>query len=420
MKLLVCVFALVSVAYGRRIVGGQDADIGDFPYQISLEWKERHSCGGSILSSTKILTAAHCTLGIPLNQFRVRAGSSLREEGGQVVNVLRITEHPDYNNPMFDNDLSIVILEEPLQFNDNVKTIEISELEDVEAGTLATVTGWGVNETGLLSKHLKKLEVPRHDNSECIAAFSSLYNPDTQVCYGGIVGQDSCSVAYARRIVGGDDAEIADFPYQISLEVNGAHSCGGTILNPTKILTAAHCTQPFALNSLSVRAGSSLREEGGQVVNVLRKIEHPHYTEFPPDNDVAVLILDQPLELNHEVQTIEISNDEDVPVGILATLTGWGVTETGERAKHLQKLLVPRVEDNRCKNSFGDWYKTDTQTCYGGIRNHGSCSSDSGGPIVIEVRQVGVVSYGTIPCGGSTPGVYTKLFAFRDWIINTN
>ncbi|KAF5291621.1 hypothetical protein FQA39_LY14343 [Lamprigera yunnana] len=487
MKILICVLVLVSVAHARRIVGGDDAEIADFPYQISLEVDGAHSCGGTILNPTKILTAAHCTQQFALNSLTVRAGSSLREEGGQVVNLLRKIEHPDYDLQTADNDVAVVILAQPLELNAEVQTIAISYDDDVPIGTLATLTGWGVTETGQRAKHLQKLLVPRAEDDLCKDFYGTLYKTETQTCYGGIRGQSACSrialnstevrwfrlpcyyqsfcrfalnsltvragsslreeggqvvnllrkiehpdydlqtadndvavVILARRIVGGDDAEIADFPYQISLEVDGAHSCGGTILNPTKILTAAHCTQQFALNSLTVRAGSSLREEGGQVVNLLRKIEHPDYDLQTADNDVAVVILAQPLELNAEVQTIAISYDDDVPIGTLATLTGWGVTETGQRAKHLQKLLVPRAEDDLCKDFYGTLYKTETQTCYGGIRGQSACSSDSGGPIVVGVRQVGVVSYGAISCDGSSPGVYVKLFAFRDWIINTN
>ncbi|KAF5291620.1 hypothetical protein FQA39_LY14342 [Lamprigera yunnana] len=184
------------------------------------------------------------------------------------------------------------------------------------------------------------------------------------------------SAAWAGRVVGGEDADIADFPYQISLQVSGGHSCGGTILTPIKILTAAHCTQFFTLDSLSVRAGSSLREEGGQVVNALKKIEHPEYNYLTVENDIAIVVLEQPLIFNDKVQTIEVLEDDDVPVGTLATLTGWGVTETGLLAKHLQKLVVPRVDDSSCEASYPG-YKPNTQLCYGGILGQDACSAST-------------------------------------------
>ncbi|KAF5286458.1 hypothetical protein FQR65_LT02225 [Abscondita terminalis] len=115
------------------------------------------------------------------------------------------------------------------------------------------------------------------------------------------------------RIVGGNDAKIEDYPYQISLELNGSHNCGGSILSAVKILTAAHCTISYTIGTLRIRAGSTIREEGGQVLYLSKKVEHSQYDPQTVNNDIAVLILQKSLELNTKVKTIMISDVETYP-----------------------------------------------------------------------------------------------------------
>ncbi|KAK4878080.1 hypothetical protein RN001_010586 [Aquatica leii] len=418
----ICYLVLVtaSAVYGNRIIGGTDANIEDFPYQVSVEYNNWHSCGGSIITPTKVLTAAHCTISRPVNRFRVRAGSTWRDQGGQVVNVIKKIEHPDYSSATVNSDLSILILSEPLILNDKVKTINIAQTEDVPAGTMANVTGWGITEAGVLADRLLLVSVPKVDTPTCKKYYGSVYNATTMICYGGVVGKDSCTVTYGNRIIGGTDANIEDFPYQVSVEYGNKHSCGGSIITPTKVLTAAHCTINQSANKFRVRAGSAWREQGGQVVNVIKKVEHPDYNPPKINSDLSILILSKPLLLDNKVKTINIAQVEDVPVGTAANVTGWGVTEANVLSDRLLVVDVPRVDDQICKKRFPTTYNASTMICYGGVVGKDSCTSDSGGPLVIDGEQHGVISYGVSPCGGKAPAIYVKLHFFTDFIANTN
>ncbi|XP_018400105.1 PREDICTED: serine protease 48-like, partial [Cyphomyrmex costatus] len=96
----------------EAIVGGQNAIPGEFPHQVSLRYNDNHVCGGSIISQTKILTAAHCVTvpKPPYNDFKVATGS-ISITGGQLHNVKKITVHPQFSNSYEDawiNDIAVI------------------------------------------------------------------------------------------------------------------------------------------------------------------------------------------------------------------------------------------------------------------------------------------------------------------------
>lgn len=104
-----------------------------------------HRCGASILTTTKIVTAAHCVRGVLLPYVGIRAGSSFRTSGGVQIPVRRIIEHEDYNVPIyFDNDVALMFLESGLVFGPTIQAIALPPQGFVVAhGTDARVSGWG-------------------------------------------------------------------------------------------------------------------------------------------------------------------------------------------------------------------------------------------------------------------------------------
>lgn len=91
-----------------RIVGGEDADIEDFPHQILLEYLGSHRCGGSIISKNIVLTAAHCIDGLSPSSITIRAGSSINGEGGTVITAKQLQVHEQYYNLDYDVGLIFV------------------------------------------------------------------------------------------------------------------------------------------------------------------------------------------------------------------------------------------------------------------------------------------------------------------------
>ncbi|XP_047112175.1 trypsin-7-like [Schistocerca piceifrons] len=124
-----------------RIVGGGPVDISQFPWQISLEYRNEHYCGGSIISSEWVLTAAHC--GDHNAQYYVlRAGTSLRESGGTVYDVTTVIVHDRFSWSTGDYDIGVLAIDGSFTFGDNVQAITLGTTEP-DVGTSVNISGWG-------------------------------------------------------------------------------------------------------------------------------------------------------------------------------------------------------------------------------------------------------------------------------------
>lgn len=96
------------------IVGGEQTTIERFPWIVSLQALGAHFCGGSIISTTRILSAAHCTVGRQATSLSIRAGSTNNLAGGQLIGVSQVFNHPQYNPSTIDNDICVVVISSPL------------------------------------------------------------------------------------------------------------------------------------------------------------------------------------------------------------------------------------------------------------------------------------------------------------------
>lgn len=188
---------LVPMLNGR-IVGGNDTTIEEYPWQISMTNFGSHRCGGAILTTTKIVTAAHCVRGVQIPYVGIRAGSSLRTSGGVEILVRRIIEHENYNVPIyFDNDVALMFLESPLTFGSGIQAIAMPPQGlVVEHGTDARVSGWGaLSQGGSPPEILQVVTVPIVSNDICGDAYIEL-NPitDGMICAGDLElgGRDAC------------------------------------------------------------------------------------------------------------------------------------------------------------------------------------------------------------------------------------
>ncbi|CAG9766752.1 unnamed protein product [Ceutorhynchus assimilis] len=223
------------------------------------------------------------------------------------------------------------------------------------------------------------------------------------------------------RIVGGNDANIADYPYQVSILMYGEHSCGGSIITKDFILSAAHCFHDESrVSQFGVRVGSSLRTSGGQMFKVKKISSHPGFNYDTFDNDVAVLELASSLTFGTGVQPIQLPSASTSFVnGQNSVATGWGLTsDNGDLATILQVVTVPLITTTSCQNSYSYGSAITPRMICAGSAGKDSCTGDSGGPLVSNGVQLGIVSWGQICGAAATPGVYTKITEFLPYINN--
>ncbi|XP_060035954.1 transmembrane protease serine 4 isoform X2 [Erinaceus europaeus] len=249
-------------------------------------------------------------------------------------------------------------------------------------------------------------------------------------CYSGSLVSLHCldcgESLKAPRVVGGEKASVDSWPWQVSIQHNRQHVCGGSILDSHWILTAAHCFRKHHdLSNWKVRAGSDkLGNFPSLPVAKIFVIERN--TTYPKDKDIALVKLQSPLTFSGTVRPICLPfSDEELSPDTPLWVIGWGFTKQngGKMSDALLQASVKVIDSTRCNAE--DAYQgevTEKMLC-AGILEGGvdTCQGDSGGPLMYHSNQwqvVGIVSWGH-GCGGpSTPGVYTKVTAYLNWIYN--
>ncbi|XP_046404252.1 trypsin alpha-like [Ischnura elegans] len=217
------------------------------------------------------------------------------------------------------------------------------------------------------------------------------------------------------KIVGGEQANIEDYPYQLVLRRSNAFECGAAIISENLAITAAHCTDGAKPSYLTVRAGSSIVNSGGSIHQVTKIHQHPGFDIYVLDGDISIIEVSPPFEFGRGVQPIALpDSDMDVAVGSSADVSGWGTTsDDGYLPDHLRHVFLQIIDQDECNQAYG--YITDTMMC-AKAPGKDSCQGDSGGPLVQDGKLVGIVSFGQGCADPRYPGVYARVTALRDWI----
>lgn len=229
----------------------------------------------------------------------------------------------------------------------------------------------------------------------------------------------SAAVLSSGRIVGGFQIDIAEVPYQVSLQRGGYHFCGGSIISPRWVLTAAHCTEGNSNpSSYTIRAGSSDRTNGGVLLKVKSVIAHPAYDNENLNYDFSLLELAENIGFGRSIQSVSLPEaDEISDDGSMCTVSGWGDTLNYiENNIMLRAVNVPSYSQEQCSKALANKI-TEQMICAGyAAGGKDSCQGDSGGPLVSDGKLIGVVSWGKGCARPKLPGVYARVSSVREWI----
>jgi len=259
-------------------------------------------------------------------------------------------------------------------------------------------------------------------------------------------GTCRCGIKKTQRIVGGNEAEVNEYPWIAVFGDSDGDNLGGcssTLIGNNWAVTAAHCffddtnQQNKFKDDLTVVLGvhdrtivvtpdTPLSER--KVMKISEIVLHPDYNQATSSsNDIALLKFTESVELEKYTPACLAEEDADYTTGQTGWVYGWGVTsESGsDLAEKLQELEVPIVSDAVCRPAMeGEGVSiTDDMLCAGGQEGKDSCGGDSGGPFTVDIAGVhtlaGVVSFGIGCARDGLYGVYAEVAKFRGWIDET-
>ncbi|GAB1862293.1 trypsin [Camponotus japonicus] len=183
----------------NRIVGGIETLVIQYPWVVLLMYWGKFYCGGTVINSRYVLTAAHCIDKFDASKLIVRIlehdWNSTNESKTQDFKVEKTIKHSGYSTVNYDNDIGLIKLKEPIKFQGPMRPACLPEQGKTFAGEKGIVTGWGATkEGGSVSSHLQKVDVPILSNSECRATnYPSYKITDNMLCAGYKQGgKDSC------------------------------------------------------------------------------------------------------------------------------------------------------------------------------------------------------------------------------------
>ncbi|KAF1652798.1 Chymotrypsin-like protease CTRL-1, partial [Eudyptes chrysocome] len=184
-----------SVRYSERIINGQNAVSGSWPWQVSLQTRSgSHFCGGSLINENWVVTAAHCEFN-PYSHVVVLGeydrGSNT--ESVQVKTVVRAITNPSWNPHKLNNDITLLKLSSPARLGPRVSPVCLPQAtDDFPGGMTCVTTGWGRTNTNsqALAARLQQVTVPLISPRQCMQHWGNRIT-SSMLCAGG-VGASSC------------------------------------------------------------------------------------------------------------------------------------------------------------------------------------------------------------------------------------
>ncbi|KAJ8668404.1 hypothetical protein QAD02_010067 [Eretmocerus hayati] len=255
----------------------------------------------------------------------------------------------------------------------------------------------------------------------------------------------------SSRVLGGFDASIEDYPFMASIRYARSHVCGGTIISPDIVLTAAQCIREYYyLDLLYVKVGDSGIDHKGSWHQVAKVVKHDEYEQLLLQegdsvanqnvNDIALLKLVKPIEIdNQKTRTIKLfGKSDEVHYHGSGILSGWGIhrkiekksSPNPKRKGTIRKVVVDKYAKNLeiVQLDIGSAHKCSDlhpsadlngQFCtytFGRV----PCVGDFGSPLVVDGKVAGLASWTSGKCNGdSNVAYFTDVAKFDEWVKET-